>query len=52
MVQTKRMVLEIEIEIDVPMDIVEDEARIEAVEEGLGGGAFQRVCTTKECRFR
>ena len=36
MVQTKKMVLEIEIEIDVPMDIVQDKARIKAVEDGLG----------------
>jgi hypothetical protein len=36
MVQTKKMVLEIEIEIDVPVDIVEDKGRIKAVEDGLG----------------
>lgn len=36
MVQTKKMVLEIEIEIDVPLDIVQDKARIKAVEDGLG----------------
>jgi hypothetical protein len=36
MVQTKKMVLEIEIEIDVPIDIVQDKGRIKAVEDGLG----------------
>ena len=36
MVQTKKMVLEIEIEIDVPVDIVQDKSRIKAVEDGLG----------------
>lgn len=36
MVQTKKMVLEIEIEIDVPTDIVKDKGRIRAVEDGLG----------------
>jgi hypothetical protein len=36
MVQTKKMVLEVEIEIDVPMDIVQDKGRIKAVEDGIG----------------
>ena len=36
MVQTKKMVLEVVIEIDVPVDIVEDRRRIKAVEDGLG----------------
>lgn len=36
MVQTKKMVLEIEIEIDVSVDIVQDRGRIKAVEDGLG----------------
>lgn len=36
MVQTKKMVLEVEIEIDVPVDIVQDRGRIKAVEDGLG----------------
>jgi hypothetical protein len=36
MVQTKKMVLVIEIEIDVPVDIVQDKVRIKAVEDGLG----------------
>ncbi|HKZ62410.1 MAG TPA: hypothetical protein VJZ68_08370 [Nitrososphaera sp.] len=36
MVQTKKMVIEVEIEIDVPMDIVQDKGRIKAVEEGIG----------------
>ncbi len=36
MVQTKKMVLEVEIEIDVPVDIVQDKERIKAVEDGLG----------------
>ncbi|MGI0048120.1 MAG: hypothetical protein ACREAW_01135 [Nitrososphaera sp.] len=36
MVQTKRMVLEVEIEIDVPVDIVQDSKRAKAVENGLG----------------
>ena len=36
MVQTKKMKLVVEIEIDVPVDIVQDKSRIKAVEEGLG----------------
>jgi hypothetical protein len=36
MVQTKKMILEIEMEIDVPTDIVQDNHRIKAVEDGLG----------------
>jgi hypothetical protein len=36
MVQTRKMVLEIEIEIDIPIDIVQDKGRIKAVEDGLG----------------
>jgi hypothetical protein len=35
MVQTKKMVLEIEIEIDMPVDIVQDKERTKAVEDGL-----------------
>jgi hypothetical protein len=36
MVETKKMLLEVEIEIDVPVDIVQDSRRIMAVEDGLG----------------
>ena len=36
MVETKKMIMEIEIEIDVPTDIVQDSHRIKAVEDGLG----------------
>jgi hypothetical protein len=36
MVQTKKMILEVEIEIDVPVDIVQDRSRMKAVEDGLG----------------
>ncbi len=36
MVQTKKMVLEIEVEIDVPVDIIQDKGRVKAVEDGLG----------------
>jgi len=36
MVQTRKMVLEVEIEIDIPVDIVQDKSRIKAVEDGLG----------------
>ena len=36
MVQTRKMVLEVVIEIDVPVDIVQDRRRIKAVEDGLG----------------
>ena len=36
MVETKKMIMEIEIEIDVPIDIVQDGRRIKAVEDGLG----------------
>jgi hypothetical protein len=36
MVQTKKIILEVEIEIDVPVDIVQDSARMKAVEDGPG----------------
>ena len=36
MVETKKMILEVEIEIDVPVDIVQDKHRTKAVEDGLG----------------
>ncbi|HEX2557263.1 MAG TPA: hypothetical protein VHK86_02980 [Nitrososphaera sp.] len=36
MVETKKMIMEVEIEIDVPTDIVQDSRRIKAVEDGLG----------------
>jgi hypothetical protein len=36
MVQTRKTVLEVEIEIDVPVDIVQDRGRMKAVEDGLG----------------
>ena len=36
MVETKKMIMEVEIEIDVPTDIVQDSHRIKAVENGLG----------------
>jgi hypothetical protein len=36
MVETKKLVMEIEIEIDVPIDIVQDNRRIKAVEDGIG----------------
>jgi hypothetical protein len=36
MVETKKMIMEVEIEIDVPTDIVQDSHRIKAVEDGLG----------------
>ena len=35
MVETRKMLLEIQIEVDVPVDIVQDDRRIKAVEEGL-----------------
>jgi hypothetical protein len=35
MVKTKKMVLEVQIEIDIPIDIVENSERIKAVEDGL-----------------
>jgi hypothetical protein len=35
MVETKKMILEVQIEIDVPIDIVQDSHRIKAVEDGL-----------------
>jgi hypothetical protein len=35
MVQTRKMMLELEIEIDIPVDIVQDGRRIKAVEDGL-----------------
>jgi hypothetical protein len=36
MVETKKMIMEVEIEIDVPIDIVQDSRRIKAGEDGLG----------------
>lgn len=36
MVEIKKLVLEVEIEIDVPLDILQDNNRIKAVEDGLG----------------
>lgn len=36
MVQTRKMILQVEIEIDVPVDIVQDKNRVMAVEDGLG----------------
>jgi hypothetical protein len=35
MVKTKKMILEVHIEIDIPVDIVQDNHRIKAVEDGL-----------------
>ena len=35
MVETKKMILELQIEIDIPVDIVQDSQRIKAVECGL-----------------
>jgi hypothetical protein len=35
MVKTKKMILEVEIEIDIPDDIIQDGQRIKAVEDGL-----------------
>lgn len=35
MVKTKKMLLDIQIEVDVPNDIVQDSRRIKAVEDGL-----------------
>jgi hypothetical protein len=35
MVETKKMVLEVQIEIDIPDDIIQDSHRIKAVEDGL-----------------
>lgn len=43
MVQTKKMVLEVEIEIDVPVDIVQDKGRIKAVEDGIGRSISEPV---------
>lgn len=36
MVQTRKMLLELELEIDVPLDIVQDDRRMRAVEDGIG----------------
>jgi hypothetical protein len=36
MVDSKKLKLEVEIEVNVPLDIVEDKNRIKAVEDGLG----------------
>ena len=35
MVKTKKMILELQIEIDIPDDIIQDTQRIKAVEDGL-----------------
>ncbi|MDQ3960884.1 MAG: hypothetical protein M3230_00200 [Thermoproteota archaeon] len=35
MVKTKKMILELQIDIDIPIDIVQDSHRIKAVEDGL-----------------
>ena len=35
MVETKKLRLDVQIEIDVPVDIVQDKSRIKAVEDGL-----------------
>ena len=35
MVKTKKMILEVQIEINIPIDIVQDNQRIKAVEDGL-----------------
>ena len=35
MVKTKKMILDMQIEIDIPVDIVQDSQRIKAVEDGL-----------------
>jgi hypothetical protein len=43
MVETKKMIMEVEIEIDVPTDIVQDSHRIKAVEDGLGRSISKRL---------
>ncbi|MFL6475166.1 MAG: hypothetical protein ACJ70Z_01625 [Nitrososphaera sp.] len=35
MVKTKKMILELQIEIDIPVDILQDSSRVKAVEDGL-----------------
>jgi hypothetical protein len=35
MVKMKKMILDMQIEIDIPVDIVQDSQRIKAVEDGL-----------------
>lgn len=35
MVKAKKMILELQIEIDIPDDIIQDSQRIKAVEDGL-----------------
>ena len=35
MVKTKKMILELQIEIDIPIDILQDSHRVKAVEDGL-----------------
>lgn len=35
MVETRKMLLELHVEVDVPVDIVQDQGRIRAVEDGL-----------------
>ena len=47
MVETKKLLLEAEILIDVPTDIVEDEERLDDVTKGLSK-ALTRGSTSKE----
>ena len=35
MVEIRKLLLDVQIEVDVPMDIVQDQGRIKAVEDGL-----------------
>lgn len=35
MVKTKKMILDLQIEIDIPVDILQDSRRVKAVEDGL-----------------
>jgi hypothetical protein len=35
MVKTKKLILELQIEIDIPVDILQDSSRVKAVEDGL-----------------
>jgi hypothetical protein len=44
MVKPKKMVLEVQIEIDIPIDIVEDSERIKAVEDGLSRSISKGLC--------
>ena len=51
MVETKKVKLETEMEVDVPMDIVVDKQRLKAVEDGIVR-VISRAFMKRECHLR